>query len=336
MARKIATASTVFAACDRLDAANERWNREDVRNEVGGGGYAVIDPLIQAWRGLKPLREAAPSTPVELLHQVATTLETHIVDFMGEVDSRNLEAQKVFEATVSELSERLANLESELNEKEVNLQAVTADRASLVEQLEDSQHSLNEVKVAHSKLVTENDGYRGQITRLESEHKETMNKLNADAKEAAKANTTERSRVAKEHAAALKAQRKEMAEAAEQTENRLMMLLDQERQSAKESNAQTILQLSQVTEKAQVHREKCIKLETSIRELKEQNSKLDTSLVESVAHCSQLSASLAAQKTHSLTVQSEFEAYKKQYKMSGDLETLRSAVAAMQAQLDVS
>ena len=67
MAHKIATASTVFAACDRLNAANERWNREDVRNDVGGGGYVVIDPLIRAWRELKPLREAAPTTPAELL-----------------------------------------------------------------------------------------------------------------------------------------------------------------------------------------------------------------------------------------------------------------------------
>ena len=58
MAQKLATVSTVFAACDRLDAANERWNREDVRSEVGGGGYVVIDPLIRAWRSLKPLRAA--------------------------------------------------------------------------------------------------------------------------------------------------------------------------------------------------------------------------------------------------------------------------------------
>ena len=42
MPRTIATASNVFAACDRLEAANERWNREDVRSEVGGGGWGVI------------------------------------------------------------------------------------------------------------------------------------------------------------------------------------------------------------------------------------------------------------------------------------------------------
>lgn len=44
MALKIATVSTVFAACDRLDAANARWNREDVRNEVGGAGMSSLIP----------------------------------------------------------------------------------------------------------------------------------------------------------------------------------------------------------------------------------------------------------------------------------------------------
>ncbi len=99
----------------------------------------MIDPLIRAWRELKPLREAAPTTPAELLHQMATTLESHITDFIGESESRQLESQQVFDATVSELSERLAALESELKEKEASLQAMAADRSSLAEQLEDSQ-----------------------------------------------------------------------------------------------------------------------------------------------------------------------------------------------------
>ena len=38
MPRTFATPANVFAACDRLEATNERWNREDVRSEVGGGG----------------------------------------------------------------------------------------------------------------------------------------------------------------------------------------------------------------------------------------------------------------------------------------------------------
>jgi chromosome segregation ATPase len=334
MALKIATVDTVFAACDRLDAANTRWNREDVRNEVGGGGYVVIDPLIKAWRGLKPLREAAPTTPAELLHQVATTLESHITSFIGEAESRLAETQQVFDTTVLELSERLASQESELEEKETALQAMAADRSKLAEQLEESQESLSEIKVAHTQLVTENDGCRGQIARMEREHKEALAKLDADAKAVAKAQTRERAKASEEHSAELAGQRKEMTEAGEQTENRLMVILDQERQAAKESTAQLSDQLAKVSEKAQSHREKAIELEATIRELKGQNGKLDSDLAETTVQCSEFSTALKAEKTITSSIQSEFEAYKKEYMISGNLGALQTAVAAMQAKLE--
>jgi chromosome segregation ATPase len=334
MALKIATVGTVFAACDRLDAVNTRWNREDVRNEVGGGGYVVIDPLIKAWRGLKPLREAAPTTPAELLHQVATTLESHITDFMGESESRQVESQQVFDATVSELAAGLATLEGELEEKEASLQEMAADRSSLVDQLEDSEQSLEEVKVAHTQLVTENDGCRGQIARMEDEHKEALAKLDADAKDLAKEHARERTRASDEHSAALASQRKEMTEAAEQTENRLMVLLDQERQAAKESTAQLNDQLANMSDKAQSHREKAIALEATIRELKGLNGKLESGLAEMTVQSSELLIALEAQKTIASSIQSEFEAYKKEYKISGNLGALQTAVAAMQAKLE--
>jgi chromosome segregation ATPase len=334
MALKIATVGTVFAACDRLDAANTRWNREDVRNEVGGGGYVVIDPLIKAWRGLKPLREAAPTTPAELLHQMATTLESHITDFIGESESRQLESQRVFDATVSELSERLATLEGELEEKEASLQEMAADRSSLAEQLEDTQQSLNEVKIANTQLVSESDGLRGQIARVESEHKEAIAKLNADARELAKAHAKERAKASAEHSAALASQRKEMTEAAEQAENRLMVLLDKERQAAKESTVQLTDQLAEVSDKAQSHREKAIALEAKIRELNGQSGKLESALAETTARCSKLSTALEDQKTQASSIQREFEAYKEEHKISGDLEALQTAVAALQAKLE--
>lgn len=334
MALKIATVSTVFAACDRLDAANARWNREDVRNEVGGGGYVVIDPLIKAWRGLKPLREAAPTTPAELLHQVATTLESHITDFIGESKARQLESQQVFDATVSEFAERLATLEGELEKKEANLQAIAADRSSLADQLEVSEQSLNEVKVAHAQQMTENDGYRGKIARMESEHKEALGKLDADAKSVAKEHARERTKASDEYSAELAGQRKEMTEAAEQSENRLMQLLDQERQAAKESTVELNDQLAKMSDKAQSNREKTIELEAIVRELKGQNGKLESDLVETTAQCSGLSTALEVQKTIASSTQNEFEAYKKEYKISGNLGALQTAVAEMQAKLE--
>ena len=113
-----------------------------------------------------------------------------------------------------------------------------------------------------------------------------------------------------------------------------MVLLDQERQPAKESAAQLTEQLAEMSGKAQSHREKAIVLEATIRELKWQNGKLDSGLAEATAQSSELSTALEAQKTRASSIQSKFEAYKKEYKMSGNLGELQEAVAAMQAKLE--
>ena len=63
-------------------------------------------------------------------------MESHITGFIGETESRLMESQQVFDATVSELSERLAILEGELEDKEPGLQEMIAARSSLAEQLE--------------------------------------------------------------------------------------------------------------------------------------------------------------------------------------------------------
>jgi hypothetical protein len=165
VAQKIATVSTVFAACDRPDEANERWNRDDVRHEVGGRGFVIIDPLIKAWRELKPLREATPSTPAELVHQVAASLESHITGFIGETEKSLTESQQVFDRTVSELSARLTELEGELKEKEASLVTLTTKQSNLREQPESTQKSVNGAKTENAQSMAENDGYRGQIAR---------------------------------------------------------------------------------------------------------------------------------------------------------------------------
>ena len=199
MAQKIATVSTVFAACDRLEAANQRWNREDVRNEVGGGGYVVIDPLIRAWRGLKSLREVAPSTPTELLHQVAVTIETHISDFTGEVETQLSESRQVFEATVSDLSEKLAGLEAELAEAKESLQDAETSNALVAEQLEEKKWKLNKAETANDQLVAKNDELSGQVARMEKEHQVQVQTLQAENKELLKQHAKERARISDEH-----------------------------------------------------------------------------------------------------------------------------------------
>lgn len=333
MAQKIATVSTVFAACDRLEAANERWNREDVRNAVGGGGYVVIDPLIKAWRELKPLREAAPTTPAELLHQVATTLESHINEFTAESESRLSESQKVFDTTVSELSEKLVSLEGALEEKDVCLVATEGANVELVEQLAQIKEELIQAKSENIRLVTENDAVNGQVTRMEKEHKSAVNSLQAEHRELIQQHNQEWTRVNNEHATALANQRKELAEVAEQAENRLMMLLDQGRQESKAAMNKLSSDLEKMTQQSQSNREAVIALESTVKALTRQNEKLESDLVVQEEYSSELQVNLEERSTKADSIEREFNAYKEEHRLSGDLGTLQAAVAGLQAQL---
>lgn len=333
MAKKIATVSTVFAACDQLDAVNERWNREDVRHTIGGGGYVVIDPLIQAWRALKPLREVAPSTPAELLHQVAMSLETHVADLTESTESRLNESQAVFENTVSELSERLTALEAEVTEKTASLERAAKERLDLESELDASRETVSALRADNAKALAEKDGLAGRVTRLESEHREVIKALQHEARALAAENDEERLRVNEEHAAALANQRQEQNHLAEQAENRLLVLLDQERQSAKEATAQLTAQVSEAAANAQAQIEKIIKLEADGRQLMMEMDARRAELREQSTQNAELSAALEMERGRGLLLQREFDDYKKEYKTSSDLEAVRKAVTSLQKQL---
>lgn len=333
MPKTIATASNVFAACDRLDAANERWNREDVRSEVGGGGWVVIDPLIQAWRALRPLREVAPTTPAELLQQVAVSLEAHVAGFTQETEDRLSESQQIFDATISELSEKLAILESELEAKTTRLASSESDNATLTEQLDQAKTALEASRTENVRLVAENDGLTGQVSRMEKEQKTAIRSMQAEQRELLKQHAKERSRVAEEHATAIAAQRKELAQEAEQAENRLMVLLDQERQEAKAAESKLSGRLEKVTQKVQSQRDTIIALETSVTELARQNEKLDSEVASRLENNTALQTSLEEQKAATASIAQEFTAYKEQHALGGELGALQDAVAGLQAQL---
>ncbi len=333
MSKKIATVSTVFAACDRLEAGKGRWNRDDVRSEIGGGGYVVIDPLIRAWRELKPLREASPTTPAELLHQVAVSLEAHIADFNGAAEARLRESQQVFDATVEELSAKLVERDAELMDKAEALQAADTATLELSDALESARQDLQAACLENARLTTEADGLRGQVARLENEHQQAVQALQSENKTLTKQHAEGLSRLADEHTCALAHQRTELAESAEQAENRLMMLLDQARQEAKAAALKLSDDLAAMTQQAQSGRETIAVLETRSKELDRQKRALESELSKEETSRSEVQIALEAERARSESIAREFDAYKKEHNMSNDLGALQTAVTALQAQL---
>ena len=310
MPKTIATASNVFAACDRLDAANDRWNREDVRSEVGGGGWVVIDPLIQAWRALRPLRELAPTTPTELLHQVAASIEAHVSSFNEETAERLAASQTVFESTTAELAAKLTELEAELEQRNQALDEALAANEVLVSDQEALKTDLSGARAEQTRLASDNDRLAGQVARMDAEHKAIVKGLQAEAKEMATAHAQERAKLNEEQVAALADQRKELTESAEQAENRLMNLLDQERQEAKAAQSKLSGDLAKATKSIQSKRDSIVALETRVTELSRQNDKLGGELEEESQWASDLETQLIEQKSVTVAIEREFDAYK--------------------------
>jgi chromosome segregation ATPase len=113
-----------------------------------------------------------------------------------------------------------------------------------------------------------------------------------------------------------------------------MMLLDQERQSAKEAVADLSRRLTAANEKVQAHREQIIEHEAAIRQLTDRNDALTTVVDEKVAENAELSSSLENQRAQQNVLQREFAAYKDEHRISGDLEALQAAVVGLQKKLE--
>lgn len=333
MAKPIATPATVFAACEQLDAVNERWNREDVREAVGGGGFVVIDPLIRAWRELKPLRDAAPSTPAALLHQVATSLETHLKTFTAETDQRVAAQQKVFEATVADLAGRLAGLEAQLEDTTARLAAAEADNGHLNEALTERDSELADAQQAISHLTVENDGLKGQAARLEKTHAVAVENLQGELRNQAQQHERAGARWREEQAAALAAQRQELIATAEQAENRWMKQLDEARQETRATVAVSTQKVNQAADALQRERGLVSELKGRVGALESENAKLEQALAGQLEANQRTEAELTEHRQQAAVLAREFAAYKDAYQLGGELGSLKEAVAALQLQL---
>jgi molybdopterin converting factor small subunit len=128
---------------------------------------------------------------------VAVTIETHITEFTGNVEDRLAESQKIFEATVSELSENLAALEAELDEKSEGLQKEETSNTLLTDELNQHKEDLKTLATDNAQLVADTDGLRGQVARLEKEHKVEIQTLQKESKDFLKQHAEERARIHK-------------------------------------------------------------------------------------------------------------------------------------------
>jgi hypothetical protein len=335
MSVKKATSKAVFDACEQLELLDRPWNRDDVRSLVGGGSFSVIDPLVQAWRRLQPVREVAPTLPAELLVQVATMLEQQVSDFISEVDGRDKERAEGFDEAYEELSDNLQQLESDLSGRlELAQQAnhsLEAEYSRLESELDNKnkdglalelklQLSEESNRLLSQRLQGQKEFYEQALERQKLAQQDNEDRI-------AEQNSQQVNQLKLEGLQQLSRQKSELAEASELAENRLMRMLDQERAELKQ------LQLTSDS-----------KLESLRREVRNEKKEVGVQKLAINALESSLQQSQQAGKEVSLQCEAQLAQLKSeknvligqaavQAKEKSDLQELKDAITLLRGQL---
>lgn len=246
MSMKKATPQAVFAACEQLALLDRPWNRDDVRITIGGGSFSVIDPLIQAWRKMQPVREVAPSLPTDLLIQIATLLEQQVSSYLNDIDERDRAREHHLQQMVEtltdnfekeeternhqlemattanhELEAECSRLEIELKETSQQVQTLAMQKASMEESVSSLKQQLIDQKIhTEQALQQQKDAHLNAEARLHEQSQRVLEALKAEQDQ--------------QLARQLSEQKRQLTDAAEMAENRLMKLLDQTREELKE------------------------------------------------------------------------------------------------------
>ena len=340
MSLKKATPKAVFDACEQLELLDRSWNRDDVRLAVGGGSFSVIDPLIQAWRKLQPIREVAPTVPTDLLIQVATMLEQQVSGYIAEIDARDNERGSALLKASAVLAENLQQIESELAAQlETTQQAnhdLEAECARLEGELDEktqyseslkTQLSISEEANAslNSRIKEQQEFYESALKLQKLGQQESENRLVEQGKQQV-------SQLKLESQQQLAQQKSEIQDAAELAENRLMRLLDQSRGEMKE------LQLVSDKRFEALNRE-CQNDKQAVNKQKVEINTLEVSLQQTKQLSEQAMLSIEAQLALANSENNELQKQLGDHEVQGsnkeksDLEQLKDSIRLLQNQV---
>ncbi|RMG88010.1 MAG: hypothetical protein D6712_04490 [Chloroflexi bacterium] len=244
MSAKIATREAVWAACDALAKTQPKFNRDDVRKQLGGGSYEVLGPLIAAWRALQGVRGDTQNVATELVGALVKQIDDAIGQAQQSVTKRVDEIARAFDealdAARAELAQQQALLEAS---RETNNQ-LSEQLARLTDEMNDMREALalhkntaneaqTELRVFRSEADKEIQRLRDQlacaeqqIDTLRAEHANEIQSIN----DAWQKRLDDKERLWRNELAKL-------VEQAEKREGELMRQLDAERTGRKQDVA---------------------------------------------------------------------------------------------------
>jgi hypothetical protein len=350
MSLKKATPKAVFEACEQLELLERSWNRDDVRLNIGGGSFSVIDPLIQAWRKLQPIREVAPSVPMDLLIQVASMLEQQVSGYIADIELRDQEREVALLEVNEVIAENLQQVEAQLTgQLELSQQAnhdLEAELARFSGELNDKSQSLQalelKLQVSGEAVVSLNQRIKEQQAFYEStlkQQKETQQENSIRTDELYQQNINQ---LKLESQQQLAQQKSELVEAGQIAENRLMRLLDQGRNELKELNALSSNKVEQLGRELQAEKQLSNKQTLEINSLNSNLNAALSNLGQLEQQSQQNTLSLKAQVSRLIHDNENLNNQLKDHQSRGsqqektDLQQLKDSIRLLQDQVGVN
>ncbi|CCK76089.1 hypothetical protein OLEAN_C19130 [Oleispira antarctica RB-8] len=343
MSLKKATPKAVFDACEQLELLERPWNRDDVRLSIGGGSFSVIDPLIQAWRKLQPIREVAPSVPTDLLIQVASMLEQQVSGYIAEIELRDQEREAALLEVNKTIAENLQQVEFKLTEQlELSQQAnheLEAELARLTTELDDKNQSVSVMKlklqVSEEAAASLNLRLKEQQAFYEStlkQQKEAQQESSIRAGELHQQNVIQ---IKQESQQQLAQQKSELIEAGQIAENRLMRLLDQGRGELKELNAASNNKIEHLGRELQTEKQLSNQQALEMNSLSSQNASFSQAEQQYLQKVRDLDMQLSrlTHENESLKGQLQEQQSRGSQQEKSDLQQLKDSIRLLQNQM---
>ncbi len=357
MSIKKATPKAVFAACEQLALLGHSWNRDDVRGIIGGGSFTVIDPLIQSWRKLQPVREVAPSVPAEVLIEVASLIEQKITHFVDEVSARDHAREQTLlqlnELSAAEFEQKEAELmisleESQLTNHQLEAELSRVELDSMTEIAKEREHSQSltlklqiteEARSSLNKQLAEQKAFfESTLKDLKQEHKMA---LNDQASRSLELSNEQAQKLKLEYQQQLAQQKAELTGAAEITENRLMRLLDQSRLEIKEAHAEFNQKIDMLNRELQIEKQQCNSQKLEIKALQSAHEALTEESIKVEQDTEQqvitLRQELSLLSSENKAIKDQLLEYQTQgsQQAKSDLQQLKDSIRLLQEQVKI-
>lgn len=166
----------IFAICDRLNQSGTKPTAQKVREELGGGSFSTISPIIKEWRDSQNKAENVPEIPPEAhkaVNQAVAMIWKLATDHQAEaINAVRQECNRIEQDAIADRDEALREiglLETKIKELQDKAELMGKEKASLELQVQKQQLALDSTLKSNDELKADNRELRQIATTAQNE-----------------------------------------------------------------------------------------------------------------------------------------------------------------------